>query len=171
MQLVNGVPHLGYRCRSGFSANLSSHRFVSDSVWHSVFLEVKSHSIHLLVDDMGNASLHLPESCSISHSTRDLLIGGLVQHHQPQRITGGFRGCLNAITVDGRNLVVLPKEKRSRGMVEESNIRQCCPHSGACSSNPCLNDGLCSEVQHGGKCSLEQLILGKLQGLVKYLGN
>ncbi|KAG8128509.1 hypothetical protein E2320_015344 [Naja naja] len=150
LQLVNGVPHLGYRCRSGFSANLSSHRFVSDSVWHSVFLEVKSHSIHLLVDDMGNATLHLPESCSISHSTRDLLIGGLVQHHHPQRITGGFKGCLNVITVDGRNLVVLPKEKRSRGVVEESSIRQCCPHSGACSSNPCLNDGLCSEVQNGG---------------------
>uniref|UniRef100_A0A670Z7Q3 FAT atypical cadherin 2 n=1 Tax=Pseudonaja textilis TaxID=8673 RepID=A0A670Z7Q3_PSETE len=144
------LPHLGYRCRSGFSANLSSHRFVSDSTWHSVFLEVKSHSIHLLVDDMGNASLHLPESCSISHSTRDLLIGGLVQHHQPQRITGGFKGCLNMITMDGRNLVVLPKEKRSRGVVEESSIRQCCPHSGACSSNPCLNDGLCSEVQNGG---------------------
>ncbi|XP_025023607.1 protocadherin Fat 2 [Python bivittatus] len=150
LQLVNGVPHLGYRCRSGFSANLSSHRFVSDRVWHSVFLEVKSHSIRLLVDDMGNDSLHLPETCSISHSTRDLLIGGLVQHHQPQRITGGFRGCLNAITVDGRNVVVLPKEKQSRGIVEESSIRQCCPHTGACSSNPCLNDGLCSEVQDGG---------------------
>ncbi|KAK9406470.1 protocadherin Fat 2 [Crotalus adamanteus] len=150
LQLVNGVPHLGYRCRSGFSANLSSHRFVSDRVWHSVFLEVKSRSIHFLVDDMVNASLHLPESCSVSHSTRDLLIGGLVQHHQPQRITGGFKGCLNTITVDGRNLVVLPKEKRSRGVVEESSIRQCCPHTGACSSNPCLNDGLCSEVQHGG---------------------
>ncbi|KAM3849026.1 protocadherin Fat 2 [Vipera latastei] len=150
LQLVNGVPHLGYRCRSGFSANLSSHRFVSDRVWHSVLLEVKSRSIHLLVDDVVNASLHLPESCSVSHSTRDLLIGGLVQHHQPQRIIGGFRGCLNTITVDGRNLVVLPKEKRSRGVVEESSIRQCCPHTGACSSNPCLNDGLCSEVQHGG---------------------
>ncbi|KAL7985839.1 hypothetical protein Chor_011005 [Crotalus horridus] len=150
LQLVNGVPHLGYRCRSGFSVNLSSHRFVSDRVWHSVFLEVKSRSIHFLVDDMVNASLHLPESCSVSHSTRDLLIGGLVQHHQPQRITGGFKGCLNTITVDGRNLVVLPKEKRSRGVVEESSIRQCCPHTGACSSSPCLNDGLCSEVQHGG---------------------
>ncbi|KAH0629857.1 hypothetical protein JD844_012285 [Phrynosoma platyrhinos] len=150
LQLVNGIPHLGYRCRSGFVGNLSSSHFVSDKAWHSVLLEVKSHSIHLLVDGSTNTSLQLPEACSVSHSRRDLLIGGFVQHHQAQRVTSGFRGCLNAIMVDGRNLVVLPKEKRSRGIVEEAGVRQCCPHTGACRSNPCLNDGLCTEMQNGG---------------------
>ncbi|XP_061473408.1 protocadherin Fat 2 [Rhineura floridana] len=150
LQLVNGMPHLGYRCRSGFSRNLSSSRFVSDRAWHSVFLEVKGNSIHLLVDGLGNASLQLPEACSPSHSRRDLLIGGFVQYHQAQRVTDGFRGCLDAIAVDGRDLVVLPKEKRSRGVVEEAGVRQCCPNTGACISNPCLNDGLCIEMQGGG---------------------
>ncbi|XP_078241753.1 protocadherin Fat 2 isoform X1 [Pogona vitticeps] len=150
LQLVNGVPHLGYRCRSGFIGNLSSNRFVSDRAWHSVLLEVRRYSTHLLVDGLGNASLQLPEACGVSHSRRDLLIGGLVQHHQTQRVTHGFRGCLDAIKVDGRDLVVLPKEKRPRGVVEEAGIRQCCPHTGVCSSNPCLNDGLCTEMQNGG---------------------
>ncbi|XP_042309716.1 protocadherin Fat 2 [Sceloporus undulatus] len=150
LQLVNGIPHLGYRCRSGFVGNLSSSHFVSDRAWHSVLLEVKSHSIHLLVDGSANTSLQLPEACSVSHSRRDLLIGGFVQHHQAQRVTSGFRGCLDAIMVDGRDLVVLPKEKRSRGVVEEAGVRQCCPHTGACRSNPCLNDGLCTEMQNGG---------------------
>ncbi|KAJ7316376.1 hypothetical protein JRQ81_002538 [Phrynocephalus forsythii] len=150
LQLVNGVPHLGYRCRSGFLGNLSSNHFVSDRAWHSVFLEVRRHSIHLHVDGLRNASLQLPEACSVSHSRRDLLIGGLVQHHQTQRVTNGFRGCLDAIRVDGRDIMVLPKEKRSRGVVEEAGVRQCCPHTGACSSNPCLHDGLCMEMQNGG---------------------
>ncbi|XP_062826337.1 protocadherin Fat 2 isoform X2 [Anolis carolinensis] len=150
LQLVNGIPHLGYRCRSGFIGNLSSNHFVSDRAWHSIFLEVKSHSIHLLVDSLANASLQLPEACGASHSRRDLLIGGFVQHHQAQRVTSGFRGCLDAITVDGRDLVALPKEKRSRGVVEEAGVRQCCPHTGVCRSNPCFNDGLCTEMKNGG---------------------
>ncbi|XP_015270777.1 PREDICTED: protocadherin Fat 2 [Gekko japonicus] len=150
LQLINGIPHLGYRCRNGFIGNLSSNRFVSDRVWHSVLLEVKGNSIRLLVDRLGNASLQLPEACSSSHSRRDLLIGGFVQHHQAQKVTSGFRGCLDAIMLDGRELVILPKEKRSRGVVEEAGIRQCCAQTGACSSNPCLNDGLCTEKQSGG---------------------
>ncbi|XP_028574146.2 protocadherin Fat 2 [Podarcis muralis] len=150
LQLANGVPRLGYRCRSGFSGNLSSSQFVGDGKWHSVFLEVKGNSIRLLVDSLGNASLQLPEACNPSHSRRDLLIGGFVQHHQAQRVTDGFRGCLDAMTLDGRDLVAIPKEKRSRGVVEEAGVRQCCPHTGACRSNPCLNDGLCIEIQGGG---------------------
>uniref|UniRef100_A0A8D2JJ96 FAT atypical cadherin 2 n=1 Tax=Varanus komodoensis TaxID=61221 RepID=A0A8D2JJ96_VARKO len=140
--LVNGRPHLGYRCRSGFSGNLSSSQFVSDSTWHSVLLEVKSHSIRLLVDGSGNASLQLPEACTVAHSRRDLLVGGLVRHHQAQRVTGGFRGCLDAIAIDGRELLVLPKEKRSRGVVEEylfklykvysAFIRSYCPSQPLC---------------------------------------
>uniref|UniRef100_A0A8D0DTW5 FAT atypical cadherin 2 n=1 Tax=Salvator merianae TaxID=96440 RepID=A0A8D0DTW5_SALMN len=150
LQLVNGILHLGYRCRSGFNGNLSSNHFVSDRIWHSVLLEVKSSSIHLLTDSMRNASLQLPEACSASHFRRDLLIGGFVQHHQAHRVTGGFRGCLDVITVDGRDLIVLPKDKRSRGVVEASGVQQCCPHTGACSTNPCHNEGLCTEMQNGG---------------------
>nr|XP_056703533.1 protocadherin Fat 2 [Euleptes europaea] len=150
LQLINGIPHLVYICRNGFSGNLSSNRFVSDRVWHSVHLEVKGNSIRLLVDSSGNASLQLPEACRSSHSRRDLLIGGFVQHHQAQKVTNGFRGCLDAITLDGRELVVLPKEKRSRGVVEEAGVRQCCSQTGACRNNPCLNDGLCAEKQSGG---------------------
>ncbi|XP_053156770.1 protocadherin Fat 2 isoform X2 [Hemicordylus capensis] len=149
LQLVNGRLHLEYRCRSGFSGNFSSNYSVNDRAWHSVLLEVKSNSIHLLVDGLANASVQLPEACSVSHSRRDLLIGGFVQHHQAQKITSGFQGCLDAITVDERDVVILPKEKRSRGLVEEAGIRQCCPHTGACSSSPCLNDGLCTELPGG----------------------
>lgn len=152
LQLVNGMPHLGYRCQSSFSGNLSSNQFVSDRAWHSVLLEVKSNSIHLLADSLANVSLQLPEACSISHSWGDLLIGGFVQHHHTQKIISGFRGCLDAITVDGREVVVLPREKRTRGVVEEASIRQCCHYTGVCGSNPCLNDGLCTEIQDGGMC-------------------
>lgn len=75
-----------------------------------------------------------------------------MQHHKVQKVTNGFQGCLDAITVDEQEVVVLPKIKKSRGLVEEAGIRQCCPHTGACSSSPCLNDGLCAEMQGGGKC-------------------
>uniref|UniRef100_A0A8D0GHX8 FAT atypical cadherin 2 n=1 Tax=Sphenodon punctatus TaxID=8508 RepID=A0A8D0GHX8_SPHPU len=149
LELVNGVPHLRYTCRGSFMGNLSSQHSVSDKEWHSVLLEVKSSSLHLLVDGMGATSLQLLEACGVSYSRRDLFFGGFVQHQQAPRVTHGFQGCLDAVRIDGKDVIFLPGEKRTKGMIEEAGIKQCCSPTGACSSNPCLNNGLCAEI-HGG---------------------
>uniref|UniRef100_U3ICD8 FAT atypical cadherin 2 n=1 Tax=Anas platyrhynchos platyrhynchos TaxID=8840 RepID=U3ICD8_ANAPP len=148
--VVNGVPHLGYSCRGSYTGNLSSSRLVSDGEWHSVFLEVKNTSVRLLIDGLGNASLQLPGTCGISQGRRDLLFGGLRQPLQSQRLTRGFRGCLDVLAINGREVVLLPGKGQSKEVVEEVGIKQCCSPTGACSSNPCLNNGMCSETHGGG---------------------
>ncbi|CAM5159687.1 unnamed protein product [Natator depressus] len=150
LELVNGVPHLGHRCRGNINGNLSSLGFVSDGEWHSVLLEVKSTSLRLLIDSLGNTSLRLPVACSISPSRRDLLFGGIVQSRQPQRVTRGFRGCLDAVRIDSEDVRLLPGDSQAKGIVEEVGIKQCCSHTGACSSSPCLNEGMCIETHGGG---------------------
>ncbi|EMP24712.1 Protocadherin Fat 2 [Chelonia mydas] len=150
LELVNGVPHLGHRCRGNINGNLSSLVFVSDGEWHSVLLEVKSTSLRLLVDSLGNTSLQLPVACSVSPSRRDLLFGGIVQSRQPQRVTRGFRGCLDAVRIDSEDVRLLPGDSQAKGIVEEVGIKQCCSHTGACSSSPCLNEGMCVETHGGG---------------------
>ncbi|XP_067423513.1 protocadherin Fat 2 [Emydura macquarii macquarii] len=161
LELVNGVPHLGHRCSGNMSGNLSSLGFVSDGEWHSVLLEVKSTSLRLLVDNLGNTSLRLPVACSVSPSRRDLFFGGIVQSRQPRRVTQGFRGCLDAVRIDGEDVMLLPGDKQANGIVEEVGTKQCCSHAGACSSSPCLNDGMCAEIHRGGyTCICPELFSG-----------
>ncbi|XP_010181879.1 PREDICTED: protocadherin Fat 2 [Mesitornis unicolor] len=150
LEMVNGVPQLGYSCRGNYTGNLSSSRFVSNGEWHSVFLEVKNTSVRLLIDGLGNASLQLPVTCSISPGRRDLLFGGLRQPLQSQRVTRGFRGCLDVVAINGKEVVLLPGKGQSKEVMEEVGIKQCCSPIGACSSNPCLNNGMCSETHGGG---------------------
>ncbi|XP_009890940.1 PREDICTED: protocadherin Fat 2 [Charadrius vociferus] len=150
LEMVNGVPQLGYSCPGNYTGNLSSSRFVSNGEWHSVFLEVKNTSVRLLIDGLGNASLQLPATCSISQGRRDLLFGGLRQPLQSQRVTRGFRGCLDVVAINGREVVLLPGKGQSKEVMEEVGIKQCCSPTGACSSNPCLNNGMCSETHGGG---------------------
>ncbi|NWX47495.1 FAT2 protein, partial [Steatornis caripensis] len=150
LEMVNGVPQLAYSCQGNYTRNLSSSRFVSDGEWHSVFLEVKNTSVRLLIDGLGNASLQLPATCSISQGRRDLLFGGLRHPLQSQRTTRGFRGCLDVVAINGREVVLLPGKGQSKEVIEEVGIKQCCSPTGACSSNPCLNNGICSETHGGG---------------------
>ncbi|XP_062443263.1 protocadherin Fat 2 [Rhea pennata] len=150
LEIVNGMPHLGYSCQGNYTGNLSSSRFVSDGEWHSIFLEVKSMSVRLLVDGLGNTSLQLPGTCSISQGRQDLLFGGIQQPLQSQRVTRGFRGCLDVVAINGKEVVLLPGKGQSKEVMEEVEIKQCCSPAGACSSNPCLNNGMCSETHGGG---------------------
>ncbi|XP_017683478.1 PREDICTED: protocadherin Fat 2 [Lepidothrix coronata] len=150
LEMVNGVPHLGYSCRGNSTGNLSSSRFVSDGEWHSVFLEVKNMSVRLLIDGLGNASLQLPGTCSVSQGRRDLIFGGLRQSLHSQKVTRGFRGCLDVVAINGREVVLLPGKGQSKEIMEQVGIKQCCSPTGACSSNPCLNNGMCSETHGGG---------------------
>uniref|UniRef100_A0A8C2T5B4 FAT atypical cadherin 2 n=1 Tax=Coturnix japonica TaxID=93934 RepID=A0A8C2T5B4_COTJA len=150
LEMVHGVLHLGYSCWGNYTGNLSSSRFVSDGEWHSVFLEVKNASVRLLVDGLGNTSLQLPGSCSTSQGRRDLLFGGLRHPLQSQRVTRGFRGCLDVLAINGREVVLLHGKGQSKEVMEEVGMKQCCSPTGACSSNPCLNNGMCSETHGGG---------------------
>lgn len=148
--MVNGVPQLRYSCRGNYTGNLSSSRVVSDGKWHSVFLEVKNISVRLLIDGLGNASLQLPGICSVSRGRQDLFFGGLWQPLQSQRVTWGFKGCLDVVAINGKEVVLLPGKGQSKEVMEEVGIKQCCSPTGACSSNPCLNNGMCSEIHGGG---------------------
>ncbi|XP_076993564.1 protocadherin Fat 2 [Tamandua tetradactyla] len=147
LKLADGVPQLEYRCPGGFYGNLSSRRHVNDQAWHSILVEETATSIRLLVDGVGNASLILPENCRSLKPERDVLLGGLVLSHSP-KVSQGFKGCLDAVVVNGEALELLVHGRKLAGLLEKQALSQCCLHSGDCSQNPCLNGGQCSQT-HG----------------------
>uniref|UniRef100_A0A663MKD2 FAT atypical cadherin 2 n=1 Tax=Athene cunicularia TaxID=194338 RepID=A0A663MKD2_ATHCN len=151
------LPQLGYSCRGNYTGNLSSSRFVSDGEWHSVFLEVKNTSVRLLIDGLGNASLQLPGTCIISQGRRDLVFGGLWQPLQSQRVTWGFRGCLDVVAINGKEVVLLPGKGQSKEVLEEVGIKQCCSPTGSLYGTLSPSPGytcICPGLFSGERCEL-----------------
>ncbi|XP_058148651.1 protocadherin Fat 2 [Dasypus novemcinctus] len=148
LKLANGVPQLEYRCPGGFYGNLSSQRHVNDQEWHSILVEETATSISLLVDSASNASLILPVNCRSLKPERNLLLGGLVLSHSSPRVSQGFKGCLDAVVVNGEALELLVHGRKVAGWLEKRALSQCCLHIDDCSQNPCLNGGKCSQT-HG----------------------
>jgi protocadherin Fat 1/2/3 len=149
-QLANGFLHLEYRCPGGFYGNLSSHRPVNDGQWHSMLLEERDTSVHLLVDITDNTSLVIPEECQGLRTERHLLLGGLVPSNPSSNVSLGFEGCLDAVVVNSERLELLGHRKKMAGYLETWALSQCCWPGTTCSQNPCLNGGSCSPALGSG---------------------
>ncbi|KAL6080931.1 hypothetical protein STEG23_001955, partial [Scotinomys teguina] len=100
LKLANGILQLEYSCPGGFYGNLSSQHPVNDGQWHSMLLEEKDTSVHLLVDTTDNTSLIIPEECQGLRTERHLLLGGLVPSNPSSNVSLGFEGCLDAVMVN-----------------------------------------------------------------------
>ncbi|XP_042544933.1 protocadherin Fat 2 [Dipodomys spectabilis] len=152
LKLARGVPQLEYRCPGGFYGNLSSRIPVDDGEWHSLGLELTDAWVRLLTDSSGKASLIIPENCRGLGPEERLLIlgGGPVPSHTSPNVTQGFQGCLDGLVVNGKGLELVGHAERTAGVLEREALSPCCPRSDACSPDPCLNGGTCSQVPGTG---------------------
>ncbi|XP_030067038.1 protocadherin Fat 2 [Microcaecilia unicolor] len=149
LELVNGVLHFKSRCHDNSNWNYSSQRFVNDGSWHEVLLELKRSSFRLIIDGLGETvPLQLSVPCEHSYLKEEMIIGGLIHHHQGQKISQAFRVCLDAISINGEDVLLL-REMKAGKVLEEVGIKQCCSHGGACIGDPCHNGGFCVELHSG----------------------
>uniref|UniRef100_A0A8C6QNB5 FAT atypical cadherin 2 n=1 Tax=Nannospalax galili TaxID=1026970 RepID=A0A8C6QNB5_NANGA len=162
LKLANGFLWLEYHCAGGFYRNFSTLRPVNDGKWHFTLLEETDTSVHLLVDNMDNTSLILPEGCRDRTMERRLLLGGLVPSHPPSNVSLGFEGCLDAVVVNGERLELLGLGEKAVDLLERQALSQCCWPSTACSQNPCLNGGSCAPAPEAGYiCRCPPLLFGR----------
>lgn len=154
---MDGRLQYQFDCGSGQAA-VSVHSIqVNDGQWHTVWLAVEGTCAKLVLDRVHSASGIAPgDGCSL-HLRDAVFLGGHAQllGLRPRRSlpSGGLRGCIDSVLVNGRPLSLTRQPPSGAALVEDmvGVLPGCAMFSVEdCSNNPCLNGGSCSQKQHGG---------------------
>uniref|UniRef100_A0A8B9HMD0 FAT atypical cadherin 1a n=1 Tax=Astyanax mexicanus TaxID=7994 RepID=A0A8B9HMD0_ASTMX len=148
---------------------------VSDGEWHSVSLEVDGNYARLVLDGVHAASGKAPGNLRTLNLDSSVFFGGRGSRPiggsssgrmgRSLPVTGGLRGCLEAIVLNGRELPLKSQSRGAHGVLEElvEAAPGCSlpPPAPACTSNPCTNGGTCAELPNGGYfCKCSALFMG-----------
>lgn len=169
LQLTNGELHFRYRCGTLSPGSLLVRATpLSDNRWHNVSLEVNSSILKLSLDDLPPVIAHVSEQCRMM-PTHGALLFAAVSQDSPDAHTfsKSFIGCLDGMSLNREPIRASDgAEWAGPGMRRVFGVYQCCGRDGVCSSQPCLNGGVCEEhvsgeavcrcvgLFHGERCEL-----------------
>uniref|UniRef100_A0A7N8XKY0 FAT atypical cadherin 1a n=1 Tax=Mastacembelus armatus TaxID=205130 RepID=A0A7N8XKY0_9TELE len=132
---------------------------VNDGEWHTVSLEVDGNYAKLVLDRVHAASGTAPGTLRTLNLDNSIYFGGHIRQHAPTRhgrslpVANGFRGCMEAITLNGQELPLNSKAHWAHAVLEDivDVAPGCALTPGeSCSSNPCTNGGSCTSLPNGG---------------------
>ncbi|XP_051939687.1 protocadherin Fat 1a isoform X1 [Hippocampus zosterae] len=161
LEIVNGRLQYKFDCGSG-SGLVSVHSAtVNDGEWHSVSLEVDGNYAKLVLDRVHAAWGTAPGTLRTLNLDNSVYFGGHVRQNAASAarlgrnlpVANGFRGCMEAIALNGQELPLNTKARRAHAVMEAiEDVAPGCaltpPES--CSSNPCSNGGVCTPRPSGG---------------------
>ncbi|KAJ8000877.1 hypothetical protein DPEC_G00184960 [Dallia pectoralis] len=173
LEIVNGRLQYKFDCGSGPGIVSIHSTQVNDGDWHTVSLEVDGNYAKLVLDRVHAASGTAPGTLRTLNLDNSVYFGGHVRQHAAASssssaagrhgrslpVTSGLRGCVEAITLNGLELPLNTKARRSHALLEDIvGVAPGCSLAPAdgCSGNPCANGGSCSSLAHGGyfcKCA------------------
>ncbi|XP_034043514.1 LOW QUALITY PROTEIN: protocadherin Fat 1a [Thalassophryne amazonica] len=159
LEIVNGRLQYKFDCGSGPGLVSVHSAQVNDGEWHTVSLEVDGNYAKLVLDRVHAASGTAPGTLRTLNLDNSIYFGGHVRQHGAIRhgrslpVTNGFRGCMEAITLNGHELPLNTKAQRAHAVMEDIvEVAPGCALTPAesCSSNPCNNGGICTSLPNGG---------------------
>ncbi|XP_068176860.1 protocadherin Fat 1a isoform X1 [Antennarius striatus] len=159
LEIVNGRLQYKFDCGSGPGLVSVHSAQVNDGEWHSVSLEVDGNYAKLVLDRVHAASGTAPGTLRTLNLDNSIYFGGHVRQHATARhgrslpVTNGFRGCMEAISLNGQELPLNTKAHRAHAVLEDVvDVAPGCAAAPAesCSSNPCTNGGSCTPLPNGG---------------------
>ncbi|XP_035385759.1 protocadherin Fat 1a isoform X3 [Electrophorus electricus] len=171
LEIVNGRLQYKFDCGSGPGVVSVHSPPVSDGEWHAVSLEVDGNHARLLLDGTHAASGRAPGTLRTLNLDTSVFFGGLVRVGPgggPGRppVTGGLRGCLGGVVLNGRELPLGPPAHVERSVLEEMvgaelGCRVLPPVPACDAADPCTNGGTCAELPDGGYfCKCSSLFMG-----------
>ncbi|XP_058496668.1 protocadherin Fat 1a isoform X5 [Solea solea] len=159
LEIVNGRLQYKFDCGSGPGLVSVHSAQVNDGEWHTVSLEVDGNYAKLVLDRVHAASGTAPGTLRTLNLDNSIYFGGHVRQHASSRhgrslpVTNGFRGCMEAISLNGLELPLNTKAHRAHAVLEDiMDVAPGCALAPAesCSSNPCTNGGSCTSLPNGG---------------------
>nr|XP_020476445.1 protocadherin Fat 1 isoform X3 [Monopterus albus] len=159
LEIVNGRLQYKFDCGSGPGLVSVHSAQVNDGEWHTVSLEVDGNYAKLVLDRVHAASGTAPGALRTLNLENSIYFGGHVRQHASARhrrslsVSNGFRGCMEAITLNGQELPLNTKAHWAHAVLEDIvDVTPGCALTPAesCSSNPCTNGGSCTSLPNGG---------------------
>ncbi|XP_069780628.1 protocadherin Fat 1a isoform X4 [Narcine bancroftii] len=168
LEINNGRLQYKFDCGSGPGTVSVQSIQVNDGEWHSVSLEVDGNYARLVLDRVHTAAGTAPGTLRTLNLDNFLYFGGQIrqqhtEHSRNTQVRNGFRGCLESVTLNGKELPLNSKPRVHAVMEESVEISSGCslmlPEG--CSSSPCLNSGTCSSLPNGDYfCKCTSLFTG-----------
>uniref|UniRef100_A0AAV2LEZ3 Protocadherin Fat 1 n=1 Tax=Knipowitschia caucasica TaxID=637954 RepID=A0AAV2LEZ3_KNICA len=159
LEIVNGRVQYKFDCGSGPGLVSVHSAQVSDGEWHTLSLEVDGNYAKLVLDRVHAASGTAPGTLRTLNLDNSIYFGGHVRQHASSRhgrslpLVNGFRGCMEAISLNGLELPLNTKARRVHAVLEDMlDVAPGCALAPveSCSSNPCTNEGTCTSLPNGG---------------------
>ncbi|KAM3624275.1 uncharacterized protein V6R79_021361 [Siganus canaliculatus] len=159
LEIVSGRLQYKFDCGSGPGLVSVHSAQVNDGEWHTVSLEVDGNYAKLVLDRVHAASGMAPGTLRTLNLDNRIYFGGHVRQHAAARhgrslpVTSGLRGCMEAITLNGQELPLNTKARRTHAVLEDIvDVAPGCVLAPAesCSGNPCTNGGTCTSLPNGG---------------------
>ncbi|XP_019958668.2 protocadherin Fat 1a isoform X1 [Paralichthys olivaceus] len=159
LEIVNGRLQYKFDCGSGPGLVSVHSAQVNDGEWHTISLEVDGNYAKLMLDRVHAASGTAPGTLRTLNLDNSIYFGGHVRqltssrHGRSLPVTNGFRGCMEALSLNGLELPLNTKAHRAHAVLEDIvDVAPGCALAPAesCSSNPCTNGGSCTSLPNGG---------------------
>uniref|UniRef100_A0A8C4Q145 FAT atypical cadherin 1 n=1 Tax=Eptatretus burgeri TaxID=7764 RepID=A0A8C4Q145_EPTBU len=118
---------------------------VNDGSWHSLVLDLRGNTVHLVLDAQHEASGKAPGALNTLSLDSSIFLGAQVfKSPNGQRVELGLQGCLQLLRLSSAAAVNQPAEVvgAMRGCQE--------PGESICTGEPCRNGGSCIIKHHGG---------------------
>lgn len=130
-----------YQAGSGpLGVNVETSYHLNDNKWHSVSVERNRKEARLVVDGALKAEVREPPGpVRALYLTSELVIGATIDYRD------GYVGCIRALLLNGKLVDLRSYAERGIYGVSTGCI-------GRCESNPCLNNGTCTEGYDGYTC-------------------
>ncbi|XP_043936181.1 protein crumbs homolog 1 [Protopterus annectens] len=140
---------------------MSTEHYLDDGYSHFIMVKTEQGKIDFLLSDQKLGSIYFHP---LSVQKEDMLfIGGLPDQHGTRIYGGNFKGCVQDLRLNSKELEFYPSITALNSLSAKvlENMTKGCPGDDFCKSNPCQNGGSCSSLWDDFVCTCPQSTAGK----------
>uniref|UniRef100_A0AAY4A7I7 Uncharacterized protein n=1 Tax=Denticeps clupeoides TaxID=299321 RepID=A0AAY4A7I7_9TELE len=147
---------------------LVSRGVVNDGHFHLVTVKVDEGMVEMILSAQNQGNIPIQSVCM---QPGDLVyVGGLPDHRATAAYGGYFKGCIQDLRVNSKRLQFYPlgSPVMSYSLERLVKVTRGCAGDNSCSTNPCLNGGVCYSIWDDFTCKCPLNVTGRRCEQVKW---